>query len=220
MVVQGIAPLVLKDYVVTIGADDFKKAVSKISLVPSAQTVTWSGGGGTSFSDTSAATWVANVEYMQDWDSPGSLSRYLFAHEGEKVALAFSPRNGSGPSFTAMATVVPGAVGGDLNAPATTSVTLPLDGKPVLAEAAGVPTILAATPGGAAAGALVTITGTRFTGTVAVTGVKFGAVNASAWVVVSDSTIVAVMPAGAAGAANVVVTNPAGASAAFVYNRG
>lgn len=85
---------------------------------------------------------------------------------------------------------------------------------------ASVPTILSASPSGVAAGGQVTITGQNFTGTVSTTGVKFGATNATSWVVVSDSTIVAVMPAGTAGSAAVVVTNATGASAAFPYTRG
>jgi len=87
-------------------------------------------------------------------------------------------------------------------------------------SAAAVPVVTAATPSGVAAGGQVNITGTGFTGTIATTGVKFGATNATSWVVVSDSTIVAVMPAGTAGSAAIVVTNAAGASTAFAYTRG
>lgn len=86
--------------------------------------------------------------------------------------------------------------------------------------AAAVPVVLSATPSNVATGGLVTISGQNFTGTVVTTGVKFGGVNATSWSVVSDSTIVAVMPAGSAGAANIVVTNAAGASTAFTYTRG
>lgn len=85
---------------------------------------------------------------------------------------------------------------------------------------ASVPVILTATPSGASVGQDVEITGSGFTGTIATTGVKFGATNASAWRVVSDSVIVATMPAGTAGAANIVVTNATGASTAFSYTRG
>jgi hypothetical protein len=81
------------------------------------------------------------------------------------------------------------------------------------------PVITSATPSGAAAGAQVTIVGQYFTGTVATTGVKFGAVNAASWVVLGDTTIVAVMPAGSAGSAPVTVTNATGASSAFPYTR-
>ncbi len=87
--------------------------------------------------------------------------------------------------------------------------------------AAGVaPVIVSATPSGAATGAQVTITGSGFTGTVPTSGVKFGATNATSWVVLSDSVIVAIVPTGSAGAANIVVTNATGASTAFSYTRG
>lgn len=86
--------------------------------------------------------------------------------------------------------------------------------------AATVPTVMTATPTAQTVGKTVTITGSSFTGTVVTSGVKFGAVNASDWQVVSDSVIVAVVPAGTAGAANIVVTNATGASTALSYTRG
>jgi hypothetical protein len=83
---------------------------------------------------------------------------------------------------------------------------------------AGVPalTAVSGSPNPAAEGQLVTITGTRFTGTTAVT---FEGTPADDFTVVDATTIVATMPAGAAGAADVVVTNGVGASAAFEYTR-
>lgn len=100
------------------------------------------------------------------------------------------------------------------------------DGDGALAPLADVavtvpaPVVLSATPSAAAAGAQVTITGANFVGVLATTGVKFGAVNATSWTVVSANTIVAIVPAGTAGAANITVTNATGASAAFPYTRG
>lgn len=105
-------------------------------------------------------------------------------------------------------------------------VTMTFTGDGVLSAitnpyaAAAVPVIATATPSGVAAGGQVSITGNGFTGTIATTGVKFGATSATSWVVLSDSLLVAVMPAGTAGAANIVVTNAAGASTAFTYTRG
>lgn len=84
---------------------------------------------------------------------------------------------------------------------------------------AAVPVITSATPSGVAAAGQVTIYGAGFLGTVATTGVKFGATNATSWVVLSDNVIVAVMPTGSAGSAAVTVTNAAGASSAFPYTR-
>lgn len=79
---------------------------------------------------------------------------------------------------------------------------------------AAVPVIYNFTPitGPAAGGTLVTIKGTGFTGTVAVTGVKFGGTNATSWVVLDDNTIVATAPAHLAGGVAIVVTNATGPS--------
>lgn len=93
--------------------------------------------------------------------------------------------------------------------------------NPFAGWAATVPTIMSALPTGAVAGSQVTIKGTGFgIGVTGVAAVKFGAVNASAYTVVDPTTIVATVPAGSAGAANIVVTSTAGASAPFTYTRG
>lgn len=82
-----------------------------------------------------------------------------------------------------------------------------------------VPVITAVSPSGAAAGALITITGQNFTGTTGAAGVKVGGTNATNYTLLSDNMIVATMPAGSAGATTVVVTNGVGASAGFAYTR-
>lgn len=88
-----------------------------------------------------------------------------------------------------------------------------------------VPILTAANPSGAAATASVYIEGVNFflDGVADVSGassVKFGATNAASYTVVSDSLIVAVVPAGSAGSAPITVTNSAGVSAALPYTRG
>lgn len=88
-------------------------------------------------------------------------------------------------------------------------------------EGAGAaPVITSALPSGAAAGATVVIQGQGFTGVTGATGVKFNGVNATSYVVLSDSLITAVVPAGSAGSAPIIVTHPTtGASAALPYTR-
>ena len=83
---------------------------------------------------------------------------------------------------------------------------------------AGVPTLSSVTgnPDPAGEGQLVTIKGTRFTGATAVT---FGGTPAEDYTVVDSETIVATVPAGAAGATDVVVTNGVGAASAYSYTR-
>ena len=93
--------------------------------------------------------------------------------------------------------------------------------NPLTAAGGAAPAVTAAAPSGAAAGATVTITGTGFTGVTGAAGVRFGAVNATSYNVVSATQITAVVPAGAAGSAPIVVTHPTdGASAPFPYTRG
>ena len=72
-----------------------------------------------------------------------------------------------------------------------------------------VPTIATVTPaaGPAAGGTPVIIIGTNLASTTAVT---FGGVNATSFTLVSDTEILAVSPAHAAGAVNVAVTNTGG----------
>ncbi len=81
-----------------------------------------------------------------------------------------------------------------------------------------IPTISAVEgdPDPAGTGELVTITGTGFATATAVT---VGGVAVTDFDIVSSTEITAVLPAGSAGAANVIVTNPIGASAPFSYTR-
>lgn len=83
-------------------------------------------------------------------------------------------------------------------------------------SAESVPVILSVTPSGESAGEQVTIQGAGFTGATAVT---FGGTAATDFTVVSDQYIVAILPAGTAGAVDVVVTTPEGVSAPFSYTR-
>lgn len=130
--------LVLKNVVLTLGSgtpDDFAKYVSSVTFTPSASTITWTGLGGNTYTDVATATWTCDLAYLQDWTSTNSLSQYLFNHEGDTVPATFEPKNG-GPSFTASIVITPGAIGGDVNAYATATVSLGVVGKPVLVPGA------------------------------------------------------------------------------------
>jgi hypothetical protein len=105
------------------------------------------------------------------------------------------------------------------------SVIPAVGGKPGIIKvyktgmAVTVPRINGSTPSTTAAvGTLVTITGYGFGLVTGAAGVKFGGTNAP-YNVVDDNTIVASMPAGAAGSAPIIVTNPTGPSAARTFSR-
>lgn len=139
MTVLTVSPLVLKEVDLLIGsgtADDFGAHVSAVTFTPSGSTVTWNGLKKNSFTDATVPTWTCNLEYVQDWASANSLSRYLYAHEGEHLPVTFKPTHGAGPSFTGTVIVTSGAIGGAVNAAATASVTLGMEDRPTLVPAA------------------------------------------------------------------------------------
>lgn len=121
----AVAPLVLKDVILKLGADTYEKHVSAVTFTPSSSTISWQGlEPSAKFTNVTAAEWACALDYVQDWETEDSLSLFLFEHEGESVPAEFSPRSGSGPSFTSTLTITPGAIGGTVNSYATTSVTL------------------------------------------------------------------------------------------------
>jgi len=174
--------------------------------------------------------WALNASFWRRlaagvYDPAQELLRARVGQFGDnaRCGVRWFDRNGGPESFAGVAIVKwERAQDGVADADAA---TVSLTGDGVLSTpdnpgvAAAVPTILSALPSGVAAAGVVTITGSGFTGTIATTGVKFGATSATTWSVVSDNVIVAVMPAGSAGAANVTVTNAVGVSTAFSYTR-
>ena len=88
MAVIEVQPLVLKDIELVIGtSDDFRKHVDSVTFTPSASSISWTGLGGNTHTETSVATWTCGLNYAQDWDSEESLSRYLFENEGDTVPV-------------------------------------------------------------------------------------------------------------------------------------
>lgn len=82
--------------------------------------------------------------------------------------------------------------------------------------AAALPVIVSLSPAGRKIGEQINITGRNFTGVTGVT-IDGNAVTAVNRTLVSDSLIVATIPASSVGAADVIVTTAAGASAAVSY---
>lgn len=126
-----VKPFVLKDTLFQVAADNYEAHCSQIEFAPSAQMQTWQGLTPSSqHTDVGMATWVGNLALAQDWETPNSLSRYLFDHEGETITAIFKPRSGVGISWTVQLIITPGAIGGTVNAFATSTVTLGVKGRP------------------------------------------------------------------------------------------
>lgn len=132
----AVKPFVLKDVLLTVENDNYEAHVSQVQFDPSSSIQTWQGlTPASSHTDASIATWQGTLGYAQDWETPDSLSRYLYDHEGEEIDVVFKPRSGSGPSFAVTIVVTPGSIGGTVNAFATASVTVGCKGRPELIPA-------------------------------------------------------------------------------------
>lgn len=197
--------------------------------------------------DTSAydtTGWHTKEVTMQDWSATASFFRRIVsgtydpgqelvrARRGQfgdaaRIGLRWYDKNGGPEAYSGVA--IPGwtrantAVGNVEKASVVFNATdIPLNmgiSNPIAGLGAAV--VISATPTAVAAGGIVEITGTGFLGTTGGTGVKFGGTNATSYIVVSDNVIVAVMPAGSAGSAAVVVTNSSTvASNSLAYTRG
>lgn len=132
----NVQPLYLKDVVLSIGtAGEFEKHVSGVVFTPSVATATFKGlDSAAVFTQASNASWTVDLSYVQDWDSATSLSGYLFNNAGTEVSITFTPASGSG-SWEAVCIIVPGAVGGQVDSYATSTVSLPVQGQPVFTPA-------------------------------------------------------------------------------------
>lgn len=119
------------------------------------------------------------------------------AHEGRAYVKSWAPDGGGGGAQDTVSIVIQGQ--GPLDAEVTNPQANPVPVVSMLVPATG-------DDGG---GNLVNIHGANLSGA---TGVDFGATDAEAYTVVSDSLIVAIAPAGTAGTVQVTVTTPDGTS--------
>lgn len=134
MAVVAVAPFVLKNVTLKIAADNYEAHVSQVEFTPSASQVTWKSLTPSSVvTDVTTATWTCTIAYAQDWKTANSLAQYLHANEGTAVVAEFVPVVGAvgSPKFTATLVITPGAIGGTVDAIATATVTLAVQGKPV-----------------------------------------------------------------------------------------
>ena len=130
MTAPAVVPIVLKDVTLKVGADNYEAHVSSVEFVPTSGTVPWKGLTPSSvFNFATKATWQCNLAFAQDWETPNSLSAYLFDNEGEIVVADFYPEAG-GTGFRATLNIVPGSIGGAVDSVAVATVTLGVQGRP------------------------------------------------------------------------------------------
>ena len=126
-------PVVLKDMIVQIDADDYAAACSSAALTPTVQTVVFKGLKPTAaFTDVTSPSWTMDLTYAQDWADEDSLANYLLEHAGEQKAAVLKPQTGIGPSFGVNVLIAPGPIGGQGDATAVGTVSLGVIGTPTL----------------------------------------------------------------------------------------
>lgn len=125
-----VHPIILTDVDLRIAEHQFEAHVSKVEMTPTTGNVAWKGMTPTSVHNFGIATvWVCGLDFAQDWATPESLSNYLYDHEGETVDVVFAPKKG-GAEWGGRIVIAPGAIGGQGDAVATSSVTLGMSGRP------------------------------------------------------------------------------------------
>ncbi|MCS5513996.1 hypothetical protein NY537_14730 [Curtobacterium flaccumfaciens pv. betae] len=130
MAAIAVAPFMMSDATFKVAADNYETSVSSVEFAPTSGQATWKGlTPDAVFTFAQSPTWVCNVGYAQDWENEDSLSRYLFDHSGETISVAFAPVKG-GATIYADVIVVPGSIGGAVDAVAASTVALGVVGKP------------------------------------------------------------------------------------------
>lgn len=130
-------PLFLKSASIKIGTVEFGELISNVVLTPTTPTLEFKGVSGKTFQSTGSESWTLQFDYAQDWSNADSLALKLFNDAGETESVTIAPYGGTtGPKFTVDATLLAGAFGGAVDAAATSSVTLPVTGRPVFTAGA------------------------------------------------------------------------------------
>jgi len=114
-------------------AEGFSEHVSSVIATPTSSTSTWKGMKPSAvFQFVGSSVWGLALAFAQDWSATG-LSRFLFEHEGEDAVFTFAPETG-GQGFSVVATIVPGAYGGAVDATGEATSAMPVKGRPTLID--------------------------------------------------------------------------------------
>ncbi len=128
-------PITMKDAVVSVAGTDYGAEASSVVITPNVNVTTWAGLKPTAVvRGIGTVEWNVNMSVGMDFNDATSLGRYLFEHQGEEVPLEFRPMS-DGAGVSANVIVVPGSIGGNVNAVSESSVSLPVQGSPTFLAA-------------------------------------------------------------------------------------
>lgn len=86
-----------------------------------------------------ASTFTLDLDFLQDWTAADGLSEWLFANDATEQAFALYLQGAEDPVATGKIIVQAGAFGGAAGEPLTATVSLNIQGYPVIIGAAGTP---------------------------------------------------------------------------------
>lgn len=127
-------PYILRDMLVTIGADEFAAAIDQLTITPKPSPQVFQGGRPSAkFMELPEPDWDVAIQYAQD-NATTSLTRYLHDNQGKTVVMKFQPKAGTlsaaNPAVTVSVLIVPGTLGGTIGQHAKSTVTLPATNQP------------------------------------------------------------------------------------------
>jgi len=128
-------PLFLKSATITVSGVDYADLITNVVFTPTTPTLTHKGISGKVASSVGATEWTVTFDYAQSYDTAGSLALKLFNDAGKTATAVFKPEAAGAATITATVTLLPGNLGGAIDSAATSSVTLPIDGKPTIVPA-------------------------------------------------------------------------------------
>lgn len=132
MTVIAPAPIFMNDATLSVATDDYAAACSSIKVVPVNTIVTFKGLKRTSVKKFAGnSEWTLEITLAQDLATATSLQNYLLTNQGQTKEFVFEPISG-GKKVTVSAMIVPGEIGGDVETVATQTVSLGVDGAPVI----------------------------------------------------------------------------------------
>ena len=133
MAVIAPAVVVMTNATLKIGTtNNYETSVSTAALVPTTPTNTFKGIGGNVIPLAGIPAWKLNLTYVQDGKTVNSLHQYLLTNAGTTQTFVLIPAVGTGnSSYTFSAVIVPGQIGGDVDALLTASVSLDVVGQPL-----------------------------------------------------------------------------------------
>lgn len=130
----ALNPITVNAATLKIDADNYEAAIGSAVFTPSTKTSSFTAINGQTYQSQAPATWTLDVNFAQDFETAGSLSNYLHAHEGESKEAVLTEVE-SGATFTATISIAPGAIGDAAGSIAQSKVSLGST-KPVVTPAA------------------------------------------------------------------------------------